>query len=129
MTIFDMVDGQPRLAYDVERAKIKVSVPRPELYDHAEALKAAVLSTGDGTLRGILRAQYMRMKVPRIYIDSGDRCTDAAFFDAGVLKTFWSANNLLKKDVGTYFKLGLTYSMTPDHFENVVRRATKDKRN
>ena len=101
-----MVDGQPRLAYDVERAKIKVSMPRPELYDHAEALEAAVLSTGDDTLRGTLRAKYMRMKVPRIYIDSGNRCTDAAFFDRGVLRTFWSANNLLKKDVGTYFKLG-----------------------
>ena len=109
-----MVDGQPRLAYDVERAKIKISVPRPELYDHAEALKAAVLSTGNEALRGILRDQYMRMKVPRIHLDNGDRCTDAAFFDAGVLKTFWSANEKLKKEVGTYFKLGLTYSMTKD---------------
>ena len=94
-------------------AKIKVSIPRPELYDHAEALKAAVLSTGDDRLRGILRSKYMQMKVPRVYIANGDRCTDAAFFDRGVWKTFWSANNQLKRDVGTYFKLGLTYSMTP----------------
>ena len=123
------VNGQPRLAYDLERAKIKVSVPRPELYDHAEALKAAVLSTGNDELRGILREKYMKMKVPRIYIANGDRCTDAAFFDSGVLATFWSANEKLKKDVGTYFKLGLNYSMTPEYFDSVVRRAANRKRN
>lgn len=122
-----MVNGQPRLAYDLERAKIKVSMPRPELYDHAEALKAAVLSTGSEELRAILREKYMKMKVPRIYIANGDRCTDAAFFDPGVLATFWSGNEKLKKEVGTYFRLGYDYSMTPDYFESVVRRAAQRK--
>lgn len=121
----DMVRGQPRFSYDVERAKIKVSMPRPELYDHAEALKAAVLSTGSEELLNLLRPFYMDCKVPRVYITRDDRCTDAAFFDPGVLNTFWSANERLGKEVGTYFRLGNDYSMTPDYFDSVLRRAAQ----
>jgi hypothetical protein len=122
-----MVDKQPRFCYDLERAKVKISMPRKDLYDYAEALKAAVLSTGDEGLAEILRRHYVKMKVPRLYITRDDRCTDAAFFDPGVLKSFWSANEKLKKDVGTYFKLGEKFSMHPDYFESVVNRARQAK--
>lgn len=121
------VKGQPRFAYDLERAKIKISIARKELYDHAEAIKATVLSTGSEQLLEQLRPFYIKMKVPKVILSAGDRCTDAAFLDEGVLNTFWSANNQLKRDVGTYFKLGNKFSMTPNYFDDVYNRARKQQ--
>jgi len=118
-----MVDGFPIFAYDEQRAAIKVSIPRPEITDHAEALKAAVLTTGSERLRRILRPIYMDMKVPRIHVTYNDRCTDAAFFDQGVLKAFWTPNERLGKEVGTYFALGHRFGCSPEYFDSVIRRA------
>lgn len=120
-----MYEGQPRLSYDVARAKIKASFPRPELRDHAEALKQLALATGDDELREVLREVYLEMKVPRVSISGDGRCTDAAFFDKGVMATFWSGNDKLKKETGTYYALGFAYGMHPDYFDSVVRRARK----
>lgn len=122
-----MVDKQPRFCYDVERAKVKISMPRKDIYDYAEALKAAALSTGDEDFAEILRKHYVEMKVPRLYVTRDNRCTDASFFDKGVLRSFWSANEQLKRDSGTYYRLGENYSMHPDYFESVISRARKIK--
>jgi len=123
-----MVDNFPVFAYDEKRAAIKVSVPRPEVTDHAEALKAAVLTTGSERLRQKLRPIYMDMKVARVHITASDRCTDAAFFDKGVLRAFWCPNEQLCRDVGTYFKLGQLFGCSPDYFDSIVRRANANRK-
>lgn len=125
--LLKMVNGAPRFCYDIKRARLKISIPRKDLYDYGEAIKAAVLSTGDEELADKLRKHYIEMRIPKLHVTRDDRCTDAAFFDKGVLQTFWSPNEKLKREFGTYFTLGQKYSMHPDYFENVVNRARNAK--
>jgi hypothetical protein len=113
----------PQLVYDVERAKIKMCAPRPDMVTLAESIKSILLSTGSYELAAQVKPFVEGLGVRPLTVAEGkdNANTSSAFLNKGVLQRFWLPNQRLARDTGTSLALGEDFGIHPDYLDSLMK--------
>lgn len=115
----------PKLAYDVERAKIKMCAPRQDEATMAESIKSIVLSTGDPLLALQVKPfveQLTRESKHLVNPSSGGGTTDTAAISPGVVQRAYLPTNTVRRDTIESLRLQHANGCHPDYYESLRRR-------